>query len=323
MRSSTEPPAAQAARDRPLLAISLKLFAMFLFSLMFAGVKWVGGSVPVGEIVFFRASIGMLMIVFATALTGGLSTLATNRIGTHATRSLLGVTAMFCNFLAVTFLPLADATAIAFAAPMFTVIMAALILKEQVHIFRWSAVLIGFAGVLVIIGAEGRGAGDGNFVGAAFALSGARPIGHGDDCPSPHERAREFGSHRVLFHADIGACRTCHNFLGLEIARGNGIAGPDFDGRVWRHRTAFFELQLPLWRGIGSRAFRLYDDDLGREPWLFSVRRFADDASGNRRGLCHRRRLAHPLARAHPWAQARAEGAIALAQPLRRAEWLG
>ncbi len=173
MRSSTEPPAAQAARDRPLLAISLKLFAMFLFSLMFAGVKWVGGSVPVGEIVFFRASIGMLMIVFATALTGGLSTLATNRIGTHATRSLLGVTAMFCNFLAVTFLPLADATAIAFAAPMFTVIMAALILKEQVHIFRWSAVLIGFAGVLVIIGAEGRGAGDGNFVGAAFALSGA------------------------------------------------------------------------------------------------------------------------------------------------------
>jgi drug/metabolite transporter (DMT)-like permease len=53
------------------------------------------------------------------------------------------------------------------------VIMAALILKEQVHAFRWSAVLIGFAGVLVIIGAEGRGAGGGNMVGAAFALSGA------------------------------------------------------------------------------------------------------------------------------------------------------
>jgi drug/metabolite transporter (DMT)-like permease len=113
------------------------------------------------------------MIVLATALTGGLSTLATNRIGTHATRSLLGVTAMFCNFLAVTLLPLADATAIAFAAPMFTVILAVLILKEQVHIFRWSAVMIGFAGVLVIIGAEGRGAGDGNIVGAAFALTGA------------------------------------------------------------------------------------------------------------------------------------------------------
>jgi drug/metabolite transporter (DMT)-like permease len=144
MGASSETLAQQAERDRPLLAITLKIIAMFLFSLMFAGVKWVGPTM-----------------------------LATNRIGTHATRSLLGVTAMFCNFLAVTFLPLADATAIAFAAPMFTVIMAALILKEQVHAFRWSAVLIGFAGVLVIIGAEGRGAGGGNMVGAAFALSGA------------------------------------------------------------------------------------------------------------------------------------------------------
>ena len=151
----------------------LRLSWELIFSLMFAGVKWVGGSVPVGEIVFFRASIGMLMIVLATALTGGLSTLATNHIGTHATRSLLGVTAMFCNFLAVTLLPLADATAIAFAAPMFTVILAVLILKEQVHIFRWRAVFIGFAGVLVIIGAEGRGSSDGNIVGAAFALTGA------------------------------------------------------------------------------------------------------------------------------------------------------
>jgi drug/metabolite transporter (DMT)-like permease len=166
-------PAAQVARDRPLFAILLKLIAMFLFSLMFAGVKWVGPTIPVGEIVFFRASIGMLMIVLATMLTGGPSLLATKRIGTHATRSLLGVTAMFCNFLAVTFIPLADATAIAFAAPMFTVIMAALILKEQVHIFRWSAVVIGFAGVLVIVSAEGRGPGDGNIIGAAFALSGA------------------------------------------------------------------------------------------------------------------------------------------------------
>jgi drug/metabolite transporter (DMT)-like permease len=173
MSNSSETPAAQAARDRPLLAILLKLIAMFLFSLMFAGVKWVGPTIPVGEIVFFRASIGMLMIVLATTLTGGPSLLATKRIGTHATRSLLGVTAMFCNFLAVTFIPLADATAIAFAAPMFIVILAALILKEQVHIFRWSAVVIGFAGVLVIVSAEGRGAGDGNIIGAAFALSGA------------------------------------------------------------------------------------------------------------------------------------------------------
>lgn len=166
-------PAGQAEPDRPILAISLKIIAMFLFSLMFAGVKWVGPTIPVGEIVFFRAFLGMLIIALAAVLTRGPSMLATNRIGTHATRSLLGVCAMFCNFLAVTFLPLADATAIAFAAPMFTVILAALVLGERVHFFRWSAVLLGFVGILVIMGAEGPDQGGGNLIGAALALCGA------------------------------------------------------------------------------------------------------------------------------------------------------
>jgi drug/metabolite transporter (DMT)-like permease len=173
MSRSPKTPAERAERDRPLFAISLKLIAMFLFSLMFAGVKWVGPAIPVGEIVFFRAFLGMLIIAFAALLTGGPSVLATNRIGTHATRSLLGVAAMFCNFLAVMFLPLADATAIAFAAPMFTVILAALVVHERVHIFRWSAVLTGFAGVLVIVAAEGPGEGGRTIAGAALALCGA------------------------------------------------------------------------------------------------------------------------------------------------------
>jgi drug/metabolite transporter (DMT)-like permease len=173
MRNLDKSPAKQAEPDRPFRAISLKIIAMFLFSLMFAGVKWVGPTIPVGEIVFFRAFLGMLMIALAAVLTGGPSVLATNRAGTHATRSLLGVCAMFCNFLAVTYLPLADATAIAFAAPMFTVILAVLMLGERVHFFRWSAVLLGFVGVLVIMGAEGPGQESGNLVGAALALCGA------------------------------------------------------------------------------------------------------------------------------------------------------
>ena len=173
MGSPSETAAARAARDRPLRAIALKLIAMFLFSLMFAAVKWVGDSIPVGEIVFFRAFFGMVMIVIASLAMGGLAQLATRRAGTHAVRSLLGVTAMFCNFLAVTYLPLADATAIAFAAPMFTVIMAALFLGESVHIYRWSAVVIGFVGVLVIAGAEGRLGNMASVTGAAFALAGA------------------------------------------------------------------------------------------------------------------------------------------------------
>ena len=173
MNNLANTPAKQAEPDRTFLAISLKIIAMFLFSLMFAGVKWVGPSIPVGEIVFFRAFLGMLMIALAVVLTSGPSALTTHRAGTHATRSLLGVSAMFCNFLAVTYLPLADATAIAFAAPMFTVILAVLMLGERVHFFRWSAVLLGFGGVLVIITAEGSGEGGRTLTGAALALCGA------------------------------------------------------------------------------------------------------------------------------------------------------
>ena len=62
---------------------------------------------------------------------------------------------MFCNFAAYIFLPLADATAIGFAAPLFVVILAALVLAERVHAYRWSAVVLGFIGVLIIAGPEG------------------------------------------------------------------------------------------------------------------------------------------------------------------------
>jgi drug/metabolite transporter (DMT)-like permease len=173
MSAPSETSAERAERDRPFLAIILKIIAMLLFSLMFAGVKWTGSTIPVGEIVFFRSSFGILMIVAASLAMGGLSQLATKRAGTHAIRSLLGVTAMFCNFLAVTYLPLADATVIAFAAPLFTVILAALFLGESVHIYRWSAVIIGFAGVIVIAVAEGRIGDSESLLGASLGLSGA------------------------------------------------------------------------------------------------------------------------------------------------------
>jgi len=66
-------------------------------------------------------------------------------------RGLLSVGGMFTNFSALTRLPLADATAISFASPLITVALAAIILKERVRIYRWSAVVIGFAGVIVML----------------------------------------------------------------------------------------------------------------------------------------------------------------------------
>jgi drug/metabolite transporter (DMT)-like permease len=86
---------------------------------------------------------------------------------------------MFTNFSALTRLPLADATAISFASPLITVALAAVVLKERVRIYRWSAVLIGFVGVIVMliphfdIGTYGGVGGAAAAVGSLFAITSA------------------------------------------------------------------------------------------------------------------------------------------------------
>jgi len=69
----------------------------------------------------------------------------------HVVRGLISVASMFLNFAALARLPLIDATAISFASPLITVALAAFILKEPVRIYRWSAVAVGFVGVVVML----------------------------------------------------------------------------------------------------------------------------------------------------------------------------
>jgi drug/metabolite transporter (DMT)-like permease len=158
--------------DRPFLGILCKVIAAFLFSLMFASIRWLGPYFPVGEIVFVRSIISVPVTVVAAAFGGGFYLLKTNRLDSHAFRSIAGVISIFCYFTAYTYLPLADATAIGFASPLFVVILAALMLRERVHIYRWSAVIGGFAGVIIIAGPE-AGASGAALPGALLALAGA------------------------------------------------------------------------------------------------------------------------------------------------------
>ncbi len=162
----------ETASDRPFLGMLCKVVAMLMFAIMFAAVRWLGPHFPIGEIVFFRSLLGLPVIVVAAAFSGGLHLLATKRVDSHALRSVAGVISMFCNFTAYTLLPLADVTAIGFAAPLFIVVLAATFLRERVHVYRWSAVVIGFVGVLVIVGPEARMA-SGATIGVMFALTSA------------------------------------------------------------------------------------------------------------------------------------------------------
>lgn len=133
-------------------AIGLKILSALLFALMSALVRQLGDVTPVGEMVFFRSAFAIPPLVIIYALRGQLlSMLYTSRPFGQFGRGLLSLTGMFTNFSALTRLPLADATAIGFAAPLITVAMAALILKEKVRVFRWTAVIVGFVGVVVMM----------------------------------------------------------------------------------------------------------------------------------------------------------------------------
>ena len=133
-------------------AIGFKLISALLFAAMSALVRQLSEVAPVGQMVFFRSAFAIPPVLLIYALRGELaSAVRTGRPFGQLGRGMLSVGGMYTNFAALTRLPLADATAISFASPLITVALAAVILKERVRVYRWSAVLVGFAGVIVML----------------------------------------------------------------------------------------------------------------------------------------------------------------------------
>jgi len=160
--------------QRPLYALLLRLGAAFVLSIMLLFVKLADRSgVPLAETLFWRQLPTLPILMAWFAARGSLGLLRTARLATHAKRAAFGLAGMFLNFGAVTLLPLAEATAINFSAAIWAVILSALLLREKVGPWRWSAVLLGFAGVLVIVQP-----GDGHvpLLGASVALGAALMI---------------------------------------------------------------------------------------------------------------------------------------------------
>jgi drug/metabolite transporter (DMT)-like permease len=166
---------ARVAVERgPLFGIALKIAATLSFGTMGLLVKLLGGEFHAGQIIFFRAFFALIP-VFALLWWqgGGLATLATRHPSAHALRSGAGTLAMLFGFSALLLLPLADATAIGFAAPVISVILAVFILGEAVRFYRWAAVAAGFLGVLMMVWPHLGGGASSSGWGVAFALAGA------------------------------------------------------------------------------------------------------------------------------------------------------
>ena len=132
--------------------ILLKVASALLFAVMSMLVRWVSDSVPVGQTVFFRSAFAILPVIGIYAWRRQLAAaVRTSRPFGHVTRGLIGLAGMFFSFAALARLPLAEVTAIGFAAPLITVALAVLFLGERVRVYRWSAVAVGFVGVLVML----------------------------------------------------------------------------------------------------------------------------------------------------------------------------
>lgn len=125
--------------------------ASLLVTLNDVAMKWLTDAMPVGQILCLRGLV-VVSVAFGLALhEGGLHRLRVGSLGLQSLRAGLVVAGMFCFITALGLLPLADAIALLFAAPLFATALAVPLLGERVGWRRWSAVLVGFVGVLVIL----------------------------------------------------------------------------------------------------------------------------------------------------------------------------
>lgn len=125
--------------------------AMAMLSTMFMLVKYAGQQgVSAPEMIFWRQAMSVPVLLAWLAATGKLKVLATRRMATHARRAAVGTIGLFCNVSAAMLLPLPEATTLGFTAPLFAVLITALIVKDKVGQWRWTAVVLGFVGVIII-----------------------------------------------------------------------------------------------------------------------------------------------------------------------------
>ena len=126
---------------KPLLGISLKVISAVVFTMMSATLKTLTVRYPVGEIVFFRSAFALLPLLLWLRWQGDLinAVRTKNVVGPFQAR-LHRHDAMYLGFAALSYLPLHDAIAIGYASPLIVVILAALLLKETVRAYRWTAV---------------------------------------------------------------------------------------------------------------------------------------------------------------------------------------
>lgn len=163
------------ANERRLLGMGLRLIAALCLAVMSATIKLNNDhGVSLIESLFYRQLFALPVMILVLIAGPGLSSVRTQHIGIHISRTVIGTLGMVTMFGAIRLLPLTEATTLNFAAPIFATILATLFLGERPGVQRWGAVLLGFAGVVLLVYPQN------GFTlplaGAALALCGAMII---------------------------------------------------------------------------------------------------------------------------------------------------
>jgi len=159
--------------DNAKIGILCVLASTFFFNGLNAIAKWLTTDYSVIEITFFRNLLAFLPCLVYVLAGPGLDALKTGRLPLHLFRGVAGFGSMLLVFTAFGLLPIADAVAISFATPLFLTALSVPMLGEKVGVHRWSAVIVGFLGILLMARPTGAGASLGFLAAAASALLNA------------------------------------------------------------------------------------------------------------------------------------------------------
>ena len=149
-------PPARNQTDRPFVGISAVVAGLFLFSLQDVAIKSFSDDYSVLQIVVIRGLCALLVVGAVVMIVLGARGFIVRQPLLIIAKGLLGFVSYLVYYMAIASLPLADVVAITFSCPLMVTTMSAFLLREQVGIRRWSAIVVGFIGVLVVVGPSGK-----------------------------------------------------------------------------------------------------------------------------------------------------------------------
>lgn len=213
--------APQPAEDRHLAGIALRLGSATCFALMGALIKLAGDRhIAAPEMVFYRSAFALPVVVAWILVGPGVKALRVQSPRAHLIRTAIGFGSMLLLFQAVVLLPLAEATTITFTSPVFATLLSALLLGDRVGPHRWAAVILGFAGVAVVV-RPGGGA-DLPALGVAIALTAA--LGQSAVTVTIRQLGRSEQTAAIVFWF-TSACTLAGGLLMLRFAQAHDAAG--------------------------------------------------------------------------------------------------